>query len=62
MSTKYEQKKENKHNNKFNLLNDQYSLSLSLSIFPLSLPPSSLSLSDLIFVIFPQWPCFHFVI
>lgn len=36
-------------------------LSLSLSISPsLFLPP--LSLSDLIFVIFPQWPCFHFVI
>lgn len=56
MGTKYEQKrKENKHNYKVNLLNDQYSLSLSLS-------SSLLSLSDLIFVIFPQWPCFHFVI
>lgn len=50
MSTKYEQKrKENKHNYKVNLLNDQYSLSLlSLSISPpLSLPPSSLSLSPI---------------
>lgn len=45
MSTKYEQKKENKHNYKFNLLNDQYSLSLSLYRSPpsLFLPPLSLS-------------------